>query len=232
MKAEHLLDAMGLLDDDLIQEAEEYRRPRFGRNYGVWLGWAASFAVVLVLGYGVSHFGMGGGSSTAPAGSCGGSSPASSAPSGPSGDETEDSMSPPAESESQFPSGEWVPEPGAPADSSTGDLPQGNSEAPGIGCESFDAAVEFFGMERGQTPAIMVDGTVYWYWSETAVVRPDGLEVRESTSRTQGIPEEDGQINFPRDGVRYVVLEEGRVGVNWNDSYEWMVFVPVPPEEN
>ena len=182
----------------------------------------------LVLGYGVSHFGMGGGSSTAPAGSCGGSSPASSAPSGPSGDETEDSLFPPAE----FPSGEWAPEPGAPADSSTGDLPQGNSEAPGIGCESFDAAVEFFGMERGQTPAIMVDGTVYWYWSETAVVRPDGLEVRESTSRTQGIPEEDGQINFPKEGVRYVILEEGRVGVNWNGSYEWMVFVPVPPEEN
>ena len=87
-------------------------------------------------------------------------------------------------------------------------------------------------MERGQTPAIMVDGTVYWYWSETAVVRPDGLEVRESTSRTQGIPEEDGQINFPKEGVRYVILEEGRVGVNWNGSYEWMVFVPVPPEEN
>ena len=46
MTANHLLDAMGLLDDELIQEAEEYKRGK-GKNYGTWLAWAASFAVVL-----------------------------------------------------------------------------------------------------------------------------------------------------------------------------------------
>lgn len=64
MNAEHLLDAIGLLDDGLIREAEEYRRPQARRSYGTWLGWAASFAVVLVLGYGLTHLEMGGGNST------------------------------------------------------------------------------------------------------------------------------------------------------------------------
>ena len=62
MTANHLLDAMGLLDDELIQQAEEYTRGK-GKNYGKWMAWAASFAVVLVLGYGLTHLniGMGGG---------------------------------------------------------------------------------------------------------------------------------------------------------------------------
>lgn len=59
MNAEYLLDAIGQLDDDLVREAERYRRPRAG--HGRLLGLAASFAVVLLLGYGATHFGMGGG---------------------------------------------------------------------------------------------------------------------------------------------------------------------------
>lgn len=74
MTGEHLLDAMGLLDDDLVREAEEYRRPK--RNYGPWLGLAASFAVVLALGYGVTHIGMGGANNMSGAASA----PAASAP--------------------------------------------------------------------------------------------------------------------------------------------------------
>ena len=50
MNAEHILDAVGMLDDDLVREAEEYSRPKARRGYGAWMGWAASFAVVLVLG--------------------------------------------------------------------------------------------------------------------------------------------------------------------------------------
>ena len=53
MNTEHILDAIGLLDDDLIREAEEYSRPRVRHSYGTWLGLAASFAVVLTLGSGV-----------------------------------------------------------------------------------------------------------------------------------------------------------------------------------
>lgn len=76
MNSEHLLDAIGLLDDDLIREAEEYRRP--GRNWRPWISLAACLAVVLTLGYAVTHleFGMGGGSA-APSDQ---STPAASAP--------------------------------------------------------------------------------------------------------------------------------------------------------
>ncbi|MCI9028138.1 MAG: hypothetical protein HFF47_08870 [Lawsonibacter sp.] len=60
MNTEHILDAIGLLDDDLIREAEEYSRPRVRHSYGTWLGLAASFAVVLALGYGAVNLGGGG----------------------------------------------------------------------------------------------------------------------------------------------------------------------------
>lgn len=226
MNAEHLLDAIGLLDDSLIREAEEYRRPQARRSYGVWLGWAASFAVVLVLGYGLTHLGMGGGNSMAPAAPSGGnaaSTPAASAPPAdyaPSGSGTGGNALPaedrdPASGETSEPANPETPEP----------------DVPGNGCDMLDGAVEIFGMESGQIPAIMVDGTLYWYSAEITVARPEELEVRGSTSSTEGEPEEDGQINFPKEGVRYVLLEEGRVGVNWNGGYEWYVFTPEPPRK-
>ena len=59
MNTEHILDAIGLLDDDLIREAEEYSRPRVRHSYGTWLGLAASFVVVLALGYGAVNLGGG-----------------------------------------------------------------------------------------------------------------------------------------------------------------------------
>ena len=49
MSREHLLEAIGLLDDDLIREAEEYRRSR--RNYRPWISLAACLVVVLALVY-------------------------------------------------------------------------------------------------------------------------------------------------------------------------------------
>ena len=213
MNAEHLLDVIGQLDDDLIQEAEAYRRPNPKGNYSTWLSWAASFAVVLVLGYGVTHMGMSGGGS---AGTPAGSTPAASAPDSTyGGDLTDEGNCAPSESDT----------PGTPP-------PSGDPLPPGEGAEEApDAAVEIFGMEPGQTPAIMVDGTVYWLHSSHTVQNPEGLEVRYSTSCIDGIPEEEGQINFPKENVRYVVLEEGRVGVNWNESYEWYDFMSDPPEE-
>ena len=73
MTAEHILDAVGLLDDDLIQEAEQYQRPKARLGYTRWAGLAACVVLVLALGYGAAHLrfesGMSGGNATAPAGS-------------------------------------------------------------------------------------------------------------------------------------------------------------------
>ncbi len=77
MTSEYLLDAVGLLDDDLIQEAERYKKPR--PNYRAWLGLAACLAVVIVLSYGMTHLGMGG---SAPNGAGGGAANAPSASGG------------------------------------------------------------------------------------------------------------------------------------------------------
>lgn len=92
MSGLHLLEAMGLLDDDLIQEAERYRRVRPRAQYGKWLGWAASFAVVLVLGYGLTHLGMGGGSSMS-GGNGAAAPPAGAAPSSPAAGESKENQS-------------------------------------------------------------------------------------------------------------------------------------------
>lgn len=80
MNAEYLLDAVGFVDDDLLREAEEYQPPR--RDYRPWVSLAACLAVVLTLGYALTHLGMGGGAApgnqasggaaSAPAGSYGG----------------------------------------------------------------------------------------------------------------------------------------------------------------
>lgn len=58
MTAEHLMDAVGLLDDGLIQEAEEIMRPRRRINAERWLGLAASLALVIALGYGALRLGL------------------------------------------------------------------------------------------------------------------------------------------------------------------------------
>ena len=119
MNREHLLEAMGLLDDDLIQEAEEYRQPR--RNYQPWIRLAACLAVVLALGYGVTRLGMYGEMS----GGVSQNTPSTGAPSASWGPDAPSGETPPAdmpigtENESQggnsAPSGSGEPtSPGAP----------------------------------------------------------------------------------------------------------------------
>ena len=62
MTAEYLLEAMGLIDDDLIQDAEVRPAPRPARSWRQqWGALAACLAVVVALGYGVTHLPMGGG---------------------------------------------------------------------------------------------------------------------------------------------------------------------------
>lgn len=58
MNTEHLLDAIGLLDDDLIQAAEAYTVRKKWPVYSAWIGLAACLAIVAVLRYGIT--GMGG----------------------------------------------------------------------------------------------------------------------------------------------------------------------------
>ena len=57
MTSEYLLDAMGLLDDDMIQDAEEGAKPAF--HWRRWGAWAACLALVVALGYGASQLGAG-----------------------------------------------------------------------------------------------------------------------------------------------------------------------------
>ena len=215
MTANHLLDAMGLLDDELIQEAEEYKRGK-GKNYGTWLAWAASFAVVLVLGYGLTHLNIGMSGGTANGGAAGDSQGASGAPSTSSGGGAVNGAT-------------WEGD-----QSAIEALPNEKPDdviAPD-GDASFDGAVDIFGMEPGQVPAIMVDGTLYWDASTTSVIRPEEeAGVRFSTSYTDGEPFEDGQTNFHPEVVRYMVLENGTVAVNWNWSNEWHILSSERPPE-
>lgn len=78
MNAEYLLDAIGQLDDDLVREAERYRRPKV--RYGRLMGLAASFAVVIALGYVLIHVGgMGNGAAPNLSGGGNGGAPANGA---------------------------------------------------------------------------------------------------------------------------------------------------------
>ena len=52
MTREHLLEAMGLLDDELIKEAEDpVGKKKWNRES--WISLAACLAIVLTIGYGV-----------------------------------------------------------------------------------------------------------------------------------------------------------------------------------
>ena len=77
MNAEFLLQAMGLLDDDLVEEALQPAAPRPSllTQARRWVSMAACLALLLTAGYLVTHLGMGGGSSGSASTSAGGSAP-------------------------------------------------------------------------------------------------------------------------------------------------------------
>lgn len=203
MNAEYLLDAVGLLDDDLIREAEEYSRPR--RDYRPWIGLAASFAIVLTLGYALTHLGMGGGA--APENQASGG--AADAPSGSYGG----AEAPPPEL-TEGPDGSGLQNGGGwPAGSSSDNAAP---QEPGMTVEDYCAA-------------IMVDGVVYWSTGTPLAVEVDEDAVRTAVSYTDGQPEEDGQTNFDRGlTVRYAMTDMGLVVLI---DQEWVLFDPVPPWE-
>lgn len=209
MNAEYLLDAVGLLDDGLIREAEEYQPPR--RDYRPLIGLAASFAIVLTLGYALTHLGMGGGA--APENQASGG--AANAPSGSYGGDG----APPPASTTEGPDGSGL--------QGGGDWP---ADSPGAGSSSDNAAPQEPGAaEVDYCAAIMVDGVVYWSTGTPLAVEVDEDDVRTASSYTDGQPEEDGQTNFDRDlTTRYAMTDMGLVVLI---DQEWVLFDPVPPWE-
>lgn len=219
MNAEYLLDAMGLLDDDLIREAEEYTVRKRAADAQRWIGLAASLAVVLVLGYGVfqlGHIGMGG---SAPSNEASGG--AANAPSGSYG---EADAPPPAPEGSdhdfQQSGGDWA-EPGG---SYGGDPAPQEPASPG--------ATEPVGGEGDWLPALRVDGIVYRATQEFIHLEPEEGDIRYTTScLNTWEPEEDGQANFEPVGSPYVVLDNGTVAVLHDGENSWQIYDSVPPWE-
>lgn len=151
MNAEYLLDAVGLLDDDLLREAEEHHRPR--RDYRPWIGLAASFVVVLTLGYALTHLGMGGGA--APGNQASGG--AASAPAGSYGGAE---ALPPEEA------------PPASAEGPDGSGMQVGGSTPGDPCAPVEA----------ETLAVLIDGGLYRSTGEIIRLSPEEGEVQYGLS--------------------------------------------------
>ena len=217
MNAEHILDAIGLLDDDLIQEAEQYSRKTSRPNYWQqWMAWAASFVVVAALGYCFTRFGMvgggggngGGGNASGAAGGGTNGAPQVSESVGSSVNGGADSS--PDESFGEVNSSEMFPAEAPESSSGTSnDIP-------------------------GDWPAaIRVAGTVYWATQEYIHLEPEEADIRYTSSFINSAePEEDGQANFTLVGTPYVKLENGTVAVCHDESTgSWRVYAPVPPWE-
>ena len=169
------------MDDSLIQEAEEYSRPRKQAGYRPWISLAACLAVVIALGYGavrLTYLGGGNGSGAAPgqAGCASNESQGGSAP-------------PQGAGSDNAPSEDQAPDAAEPA------LP-----------EETDQSVN--GGEH--RPAIMVDGILYWSTGVPAAETVDEGDVRTVTSYINTVPEMDGQTNFSQDlSARYAMTSQG-----------------------
>ena len=181
MNAGDILDAIGMLDDSLIQEAEEYSRPRKQAGYRPWISLAACLAVVIALGYGavrLTYLGGGNGSGAAP---------------GQAGC---------ASNESQ---GGLAPPPGSGIDNTPSEDQAPDSAEPALP-EEVDQSVN----GGGHRPAIMVDGILYWSTGVPAAETVDEGGVRTATSYINTVPEMDGQTNFSQDlSARYAMTSQG-----------------------
>lgn len=209
MTPEYLLDAVGLLDDDLIQEAERRPVQRRGTGYRAWMGLAACLAIVVVLGYGLTHIRMGSKNSASPSGGA----PAASSP---------PSSEPSCGSTANGSYGGDLQVPESPAGSMSGGNSLPNTvepDRPGSG---------------DWLPAIRVDGVIYyWDTKEYIHLEPEEDDIRYTTSFINSWePEEDGQANFLPIGLPYVVLDNGTVAVLHNEETNtWAVYDSVPPWE-
>lgn len=210
MNAEHILDAIGLLDDGLIREAEEYSRPKRQVNYRPWVSLAACLVVVIALGYGVTHLKTGGGSSM------NGAAPAASQAGSPAGSAADnESLPPPGEANSgggEFPEAPApepdIQEPLAPGETDTSvDSPNGTETV----------------------PAIMVGGVLYRSTGTPFPGEVDESAVRTVTSYINTVPEMDGQTNFSQDlSARYAMTDQGLAVLI---EGEWILFEPAPSQQ-
>lgn len=71
--------------------------------------------------------------------------------------------------------------------------------------------------------AIQVDGQLYWSTGQTLSDEVDESAILGLTTYTDGLPEEDGQANFAREGARYARTDEG-IAVEMDG--EWVLFAP------
>ena len=178
MNADFLLDAVGLIDDDLILDAEAApaarKAPPALRR---WAPLAACLALVIALGWSLPQmFRMG--SAGSPSNSSGAGAPEASA------DGTTGEAAPPAD---QSPSG-------------------GSSDA------------------AGDRPAcIFVDGTLYFSTDKEIAGKVDESAIRGTTTYTDGIPDQEGETNFSREGTLYAVTADGVVVLI---EEEWVLFIP------
>jgi len=189
MNAEYLLDAVGLLDDDLIREAETCTVRRQRPRYRTWMAWAACLAVVIALGYGAAHIRMGGGSVS------GGNAASSAAPSA-------ESSAGSAAAGGSSASGEAAP-PNSQEQSSGASDPGPND---GSSAGDWQAA-------------IMVDGVVYWSTDTPVSAEVDESAIRAVTSYTDAQPEEDGQTNFDRGLTTQYAMTDGGLLVRMNGEW-------------
>lgn len=200
MNAEHLLDAIGLLDDELIREAESYRRPK--RNYKPWIGLAACLAVMLTLHYGLTHIGMGGGSAAPGNSASGGSAPAASVPAGgetlPSEGDYTDASDVPA-----------LPEPGS-ANGGEDHNPPKEDICPAI---MVDGVLYFFTGEP--IPGEPDPGAIRTVASYTSGVP----EMDNQTNFSQDLSAQYAVVEMGGEQKLAVLMEQ-----------EWILFDTVPPE--
>ena len=74
-------------------------------------------------------------------------------------------------------------------------------------------------------PAIMVDGQLYWSTGEILSAVEESAPLG-TTTYTDGLPDQDGETNFAREGTLYIRTEEG-VAVQMDGA--WVLFLPEGP---
>lgn len=74
-------------------------------------------------------------------------------------------------------------------------------------------------------PAIMVDGQLYWSTGEILSAVEESVPL-DTTTYTDGLPDQDGEANFAREGALYSRTEEG-VAVQLDGA--WVLFLPERP---
>lgn len=205
MNPEYILNALGLLDDDLIREAETCTAPRRRSGYRSWMALAACLTVVIALGYALTHIG---GMSGGAAPEFSGGAPSTSGGGTQDTDELWGQDASNGESIAPDPAG-----PSASIGSPEDTAPPGAAE-PQSPSDALDERRIF---------AVLADGTVYQATEETVPLEPTESDIQY----TVGGKEEDA--GFLPAGTAYVILEPGAAAVYVEETGSWRIFISVQP---